>query len=436
MLAEYKQYIESIRNNLIQNDVDLEYSSLESYQELFMYAFVLEQVIEFYEILGISESEYKLDSKYIHDETREEKITSISNKKYQQILKGYKKLSATYTRLEELRKKVGNLENISKEEKEFIENSVLEVDNMVSLYQSQEGSDVEYASHGIYIDEYIQQENEECERKEDNIYNITETEYSSHGVYIDEVNTNINEESSSDEENSSEEINESYVPHGVYLEDITIIEDTSGELEEDNGLGVIEDASSEDSLEGIKDDGIEYSDSEDDGLIYEEDEEGIVEEEYDDTEDGLVYEDEEEPTWDDEEVYEDDSQYQQNEDDGIEYVDDEDSNTWDGDEVEEEDGIKYSEDDGLIYEDDSEDGLEEPEELEEDQEDVESWLDEDVDVKNKSIASTPDMVEANSVNRQSSSKAVSEEKDISDKLQDVTNKLINQGISMVKGYFK
>lgn len=430
MLTEYKQYIESIRNNLIQNDVDLEYSSLDSYQELFMYAFVLEQVIEFYEILGISESEYKLDSKYIHDETREEKITSISNKKYQQILKGYKKLSATYTRLEELRKKVGNLENISKEEKEFIENSVLEVDNMVSLYQSQEGSEVEYASHGIYIDEYIQQENEECERKEDNIYNITETEYSSHGVYIDEVDTNT------DEENSSEEINESYVPHGVYLEDITIIEDTSDELEEDNGLEVIEDTSSENSSEDLEDDGIEYSDSEDDGLIYEEEEEGIVEEEYDDTEDGLVYEDEEEHTWDDEEVYEDDSQYQQDEDDGIEYVDDEDSSTWSEDEVEEDDGLEYAEDDGLIYDADSEDGLEEPEELEEDQEDVESWLDEDEDVEDKPITSTPDMVGVNSANRQSSSKAVSEEKDISDKLQDVTNKLINQGISMVKGYFK
>ena len=100
MLGEYKQYIESIRNNLIQNDVDLEYTSLDSYQELFLYAFILEQVIEFYEILGISESEYKLDSKYIHDETREEKLTSISNKKYQQFLKGYKKLSAVYTRLD------------------------------------------------------------------------------------------------------------------------------------------------------------------------------------------------------------------------------------------------------------------------------------------------------------------------------------------------
>lgn len=425
MLGEYKQYIESIRNNLIQNDVDLEYTSLDSYQELFLYAFILEQVIEFYEILGISESEYKLDSKYIHDETREEKLTSISNKKYQQFLKGYKKLSAVYTRLDELRKKVGNLENISKEEKEFIENSVLEVDNMVSLYQSQEGSEVEYASHGIYIDEYMQQEDEECERKEDNIYNITEKEYRSHGIYIDEVGTNT------DEESSSKEINELYVPHGVYLEDIAIIEYDLDE-EEDNS---IEGASSEDDLvEDIEDDGIEYSDSEDDGLIYEEDEEGIVEEEYDDTEDGLVYEDEEEHTWDDEEVYEDDSQYQQDENDGIEYVDDEDSNTWNEDEVEEEDGLEYAEDDGLIYDADSEDGLEEPEELEEDQEDVESWLDEDVE--DKPITSTPDIVGVNSVNKQSSSKAVQEEKDISDKLQDVTNKLINQGISMVKGYFK
>lgn len=426
MLGEYKQYIESIRNNLIQNDVDLEYTSLDSYQELFLYAFILEQVIEFYEILGISESEYKLDSKYIHDETREEKLTSISNKKYQQFLKGYKKLSAVYTRLDELRKKVGNLENISKEEKEFLENSVLDVDTMVSLYQSQEGSEVEYASHGIYIDEYMQQEDEECERKEDNIYNITEKEYRSHGIYVDEVGTNT------DEESSSKEINELYVPHGVYLEDIAIIEDDLDESEEDNS---IEGASSEDDLvEDIEDNGIEYSDSEDDGLIYEEDDEGIVEEEYDDTEDGLVYEDEEEHTWDDEEVYEDDSQYQQDEDDGIEYVDDEDSNTWSEDEVEEEDGLEYAEDDGLIYDADSEDGLEEPEELEEDQEDVESWLDEDVE--DKPITSTPDMVGVNSVNRQSSSKAVQEEKDISDKLQDVTNKLINQGISMVKGYFK
>lgn len=425
MLGEYKQYIESIRNNLIQNDVDLEYTSLDSYQELFLYAFILEQVIEFYEILGISESEYKLDSKYIHDETREEKLTSISNKKYQQFQKGYKKLSAVYTRLDELRKKVGNLENISKEEKEFLENSVLDVDNMVSLYQSQEGSEVEYASHGIYIDEYMQQEDEECERKEDNIYNITEKEYRSHGIYIDEVGTNT------DEESSSKEINELYVPHGVYLEDIAIIEDDLDESEDNS----IEGASSEDDLvEDIEDNGIEYSDSEDDDLIYEEEDEGIVEEEYDDTEDGLVYEDEEEHTWDDEEVYEDDSQYQQDENDGIEYVDDEDSNTWSEDEVEEEDGLEYAEDDGLIYDADSEDGLEEPEELEEDQEDVESWLDEDVE--DKPIISTPDMVGVNSVNRQSSSKAVQEEKDISDKLQDVTNKLINQGISMVKGYFK
>ena len=426
MLGEYKQYIESIRNNLIQNDVDLEYTSLDSYQELFLYVFILEQVIEFYEILGISESEYKLDSKYIHDETREEKLTSISNKKYQQFLRGYKKLSAVYTRLDELRKRVGNLENISKEEKEFIENSVLEVDNMVSLYQSQEGSEVEYASHGVYIDEYIQQEDEECERKEDNIYNITEKEYRSHGIYIDEVDTNT------DEESSSEEINELYVSHGVYLEDISIIEDDLDELEEDNS---IEDAFSEDDLiEDIEDDGIEYSDSEDDGLIYEEDEEGIVEEEYDDTEDGLVYEDEGEHTWDDEEVYEDDSQYQQDEDDGIEYVDDEDSNTWSEDEVEEDDGIEYSEDDGLIY-DDSEDESEEFEESEEDQEeDIESWLDEDEG--SSPITPTSGKVEVNSANRMNPNKVVSENKDISDKLQDVTNKLINQGISMVKGYFK
>lgn len=426
MLREYKQYIESIRNNLIQNDVDLEYTSLDSYQELFLYVFILEQVIEFYEILGVSESEYKLDSKYIHDETREEKLTSISNKKYQQFIKGYKKLSAVYTRLDELRKRVGNLENISKEEKEFIENSVLEVDNMVSLYQSQEGSEVEYASHGVYIDEYIQQEDEECERKEDNIYNITEKEYRSHGIYIDEVDTNT------DEESSSKEINELYVSHGVYLEDISIIEDDLNELEEDNS---IEDAFSEDDLiEDIEDDGIEYSDSEDDGLIYEEDEEGIVEEEYDDTEDGLVYEDEEEHTWDDEEVYEDDSQYQQDEDDGIEYVDDEDSNTWSEDEVEEDDGIEYSEDDGLIY-DDSEDELEESEESEEDQEeDIESWLNEDEG--SSSVTPTSGKVGINSANRMNPNKVVSENKDISDKLQDVTNKLINQGISMVKGYFK
>lgn len=429
MLKEYKHYIESIRNNLIQNDVNLEYIPLDSYRDLFMYVFALEQVIEFYEILSISESEYKINSKYIHDETREEKINSISNKEYQQFLKGYKKISAVYTRLEELRKKVGNLENISKEEKEFLENSVLDADNMVSLYQSQEGSEVVYVSHGIYIDEYVQQEDEDCERKEDNIYDIEdeeeEKEYRSHGIYIDEVDEVDEEEKSSEE-----------VPHGVYLEDITV----EGDLD---ALDELEDniSSEEDSFEDVEDYGIEYSESEsdEDGLIYEEDEEGIVEdnEEYDDTDDGLVYEDKEEPTWDDEEAYEDDSQYQ-DEDDGIEYMDDEESNAWSEEEVEEDDGIEYAEDedDGLIYDADFEDGLEEPEELEEDQEDVGSWLDEDVDIGNKPITSTPDMVGVNSVNRQSSSKAVSEERDISDKLQDVTNKLINQGISMVKSYFK
>ena len=134
MFKDYKEYIENIRNNLIQNDIQVPEYELNSYSDVFKYSLILEQVCWFYQLLLLMNSEYAIQSEYLQAEGYLEKVRQLAYREFLQYLEGYKKISKSYYMLNVLKSK--NLEDVVSEED-------LDIDEEIDLFGDSEESEPE-----------------------------------------------------------------------------------------------------------------------------------------------------------------------------------------------------------------------------------------------------------------------------------------------------
>lgn len=406
MFQEYRDYIKNIRNNLIQNDIDVEIVDIEDYRSLFMYTFTLEQVLWFYEMLGVSGSQFKKSCRYIYDEQSEEKIRQIAYKDFMGSIEGYRNLSARVFLVSKLESELAgadlegfnskdldeNMEISLDEEINSLDNDGPTKDNMLQYSQSLE---VEYVPHGIYIDDYVGTERQNSKSAEE-ISKDEDKVYVPHGIYIEDIVPKEEETSNVLEVNMNNDTD--YVPHGIYIEDYVSQRDREGILHDD-----LDDEDTEVILES--DDDI-FEDSEEDYILIDDDEED-GEDEYSNS---------------------DSDEYSEDEEDYI-LIDDEDEEN-----AEYEDDYSDEEEDYILIEDE-EDSSEESEDEEED-----FILIDDEDEDNDSSAEVEDnnpKAQGNVESRVTSNTAKkSKDKDISDNMQDITNRIINEGIKMFSKTFK
>lgn len=430
MFQEYKDYIKNIRNNLIQNDIDVEIVDIEDYRSLFMYTFTLEQVLWFYEMLGVSGSQFKKSCRYIYDEQSEEKIRQIAYKDFMGSIEGYRNLSARVFLVSKLESELAgadlegfnskdldeNMEISLDEEINSLDNDGPTEDNMLQYSQSLE---VEYVPHGIYIDDYVGTEKQDNKPTEE-ISKDEDKAYVPHGIYIEDIVPKEEETSNVSEVNMNNDTD--YVSHGIYIEDYVSKRDREGILH-----GDLDNENTEVILESDND---IFENSEEDYILVEDDEEDEYSnsdsDDYsEDEEDYILIEDESEENAE----YEDD--YSDEEEDYI-LIEDEDNeeNSPEESEDEEEDFI-------LIDDDEDSDS---PEESEDEEEDF--FLIEDDDEDNGSSTefegnnprvgtqgNVENMISPNTAKK-------SKDKDISDNMQDITNRIINEGIKMFSKTFK
>lgn len=267
MFKDYKEYIENIRNNLIQNDIQVPEYELNSYSDVFKYSLILEQVCWFYQLLLLMNSEYAIQSEYLQSEGYLEKVRQLAYREFLQYLEGYKKISKSYYILNVLKSKnpedvvsekdldineeidlfgdseesepevelsaktfLNIVESTSKAEENVVELNQLDgsyaphgifidewvessstIENVVNT-ENTEGTEV-YVSHGIFIDEFVEKE-EEDDRREVKVNPKQDQDlgYASHGIYIDEWIPK--EESINENYNTGD-----YVPHGLYIDE-------------------------------------------------------------------------------------------------------------------------------------------------------------------------------------------------------------------------
>jgi len=81
---------------MIQNNIQLRVSELNTYEDVFYYALSLEQVIWFYQVMGIGGSEYSIESPYILTECYKEKVRQIAYKDFIQTIEGIRNLGDRY----------------------------------------------------------------------------------------------------------------------------------------------------------------------------------------------------------------------------------------------------------------------------------------------------------------------------------------------------
>lgn len=228
MLKDYREYIISIRNNLIQNNVDLQEVDLESYSDIFKYSLILSQVCEFYQTLLLMNSEYAIKSKYITGESYKEKVRQSCYREFLVFLEGYKKISKGYFILNKVKNSedneivetsddeivdlFGDSEDVIEEEEKgkqtflnIIEKTSTSDRDVVNYIQSDGVSEV----HGIYIDEWTPAE-------ESSVREIDESgsDYTEHGIFIDELKVNRKEKSY--ESSGSKSMVE---VHGIYIDE-------------------------------------------------------------------------------------------------------------------------------------------------------------------------------------------------------------------------
>lgn len=241
MFKDYKEYIENIRNNLIQNDIQVPEYELNSYSDVFKYSLILEQVCWFYQLLLLMNSEYAVQSEYLQSEGYLEKVRQLAYREFLQYLEGYKKISKSYYMLNVLKSK--NLEDVVSEED-------LDIDEEIDLFGDSEESEPEaelsaktflnivestskaeenvvelnqldgsYAPHGIFIDEWV-----ESSSTIENVVNTENTEdmevYVPHGIFIDEF---VEKEEEDDREevkvNPKQDQDLGYASHGIYIDE-------------------------------------------------------------------------------------------------------------------------------------------------------------------------------------------------------------------------
>lgn len=229
MFQEYKGYIENIRNSLVQNDVQLDIVELDTYEDVFYYALNLEQVLWFYQIMGIGGSEFNIKSPYILTECYKEKVRQIAYKDFIQTIEGIRALGERYRAKKEnsVKEEKINLDTLedkeidlfeeeddNKEEialkadkddsiddlldflnsfestvpSESIEEEKISPRTFLDVVQSYSNSDSDMVQlvqsegdviHGIFIDEWVKENTVKTIQSESNLKQV-------HGIFIDE----------------------------------------------------------------------------------------------------------------------------------------------------------------------------------------------------------------------------------------------------------
>lgn len=434
MFQEYKDYIKNIRNNLIQNDIDVEIVDIEDYRSLFMYTFTLEQVLWFYEMLGVSGSQFKKSCRYIYDEQSEEKIRQIAYKDFMGSIEGYRNLSARVFLVSKLESELADADLEGFNPKDLDENMEISLDEEINsldndgpvednMLQYSKSLEVEYVPHGIYIDDYVGNDKQDSKPVEE-VPEDEDKAYVSHGIYIEDIVPREKETSNVSEVNMNNDTD--YVSHGIYIEDYVSKRDREGILH-----GDLDDEDTEVILESDEEN---FEDSEEDYILIEDDEE----DEYSNSDSDEYSEDEEDYILIDDES-EENAEY------GDDYSDEEEDYILIEDEDDEEDSPEEFEDeeeDYILIEDDDEEDSDYPEESEGEDDEEDFILIEDDDEDNDSSAefegNNPRVGTQGNVESTISPNTAKKPKDrdISDNMQDITNRIINEGIKMFSKTFK
>ena len=404
MYSDYSQYILNIRNNLIQCGVSVsdvyvpqEKNIDEDYFELFKSCIKFEDILYFYKILGVAGSEGALKGFFLPlNESYMDRVKRLAYSDYESdVLPRYVKLSGRGMSTNSI---LGGAEgkNWVLSDSSTTEN-ILSTDNLGISYTPDEGDvfdsvDVSYLESDDFFNSMF----------DDNI-----------DVAVDTVTS------------SSDVLNVIKVERGILLKR-GIVKVTHGVLLS----SFLDVAEYGDNVEDEEADESEYTES-----PYEDEEESeyedLEESEYIDDEDWDEDEDLEESEYvDDEEDWEEESEYNEDEDlEESEYVDDEED--WEEESEyadEEDDWVEESE-----YVDDEDEEIEESA-YEDDEDDWEEESDygddEDEWVDESSYDDKDEVEEVSSENRVSTNKALVEDTDLIDNLQNITNHALT---SMKKG---
>ena len=419
----YRQYLINIRNSLIQSGVEVPVTDAESYEELFQLGLNLDEVLWYYKVLAITNSEYSLKNFFVPlSGYYKERMRSICYSEFLDFLKDYKSISAE----DIIRKNLiggGAYRRVSVEEEytglgdrddPFDENAQEEIIKDAS-------QDIEEVSHGVFWDEESSEEGlKETPKEEfnpddyadvevDEAFLDPNIEYVSEGVDIDSLSFEDTTELEEVEPTGDIE----YVETGVNIDELSFDEEVPEESEEE----VQWDADNEEDSP-YED---EYLESESDEFQWDEDNE----EDSSSSEDwNAESEDSDEFQWDEENEEDSDGVQwdEDNEEDSVSEWDednDEDSEmSWD--EPDEDDSMGYLE--------------EEPQWDESEDSEDNDWSYEENEI--------PQSIQNQGVNtptqqtRASDSDKKEEDRDMSDVLQDFTNGLLNSARSSLRSLKK
>ena len=284
MLKDYTDYIEDIRNNLIQNDILLSAEEINSYESAFYFSLILEQVCWFYQKLLLINSEYAVRSTmYLYDDEYIEKVRQSAHKEFISIFNMYKPLSAGYHVLNQLEKEIEELKSKDTEVDIDIDmDEELDLDGIIedeeklsspskeekispktflSLVESSSTSDESVVQlshtvevvHGIFIDEWSKEKDEDINRgiESDSTEENTDSDESDDELSSlldelfgedDEEDNDFTEVGVTDVDVDTSEIEEEptniEVIHGIFIDEYSkpkeVVEDNTSSNQEDN----------------------------------------------------------------------------------------------------------------------------------------------------------------------------------------------------------
>lgn len=448
----YRQYLINIRNSLIQSGVEVPVTDVESYEELFQLGLNLDEVLWYYKVLAITNSEYSLKNFFVPlSGYYKERMRSICYSEFLDFLKDYKSISAE----DIIRKNLigGAYRRVSVEEEytglgdrddPFDENTQGEVIKGVSR-DNRDSQDIEEVSHGVFWDEEsseneIEEENNKEEFNPDDYADVEvdeafldpNIEYVSEGVDIDSLS--FDDITDPKEAESTGDIE--YIESGVDIDELSFDEEVPEESQEeiqwdeDNEEdSPYEDEyleSESDEFQWDEDNDEDSSSSENWDTESEDSDEFQWDEDNDEDSDGVQWdeeneEDSSEVQWDEDNEEDSGSEWDEdNEEDSVSEWDednDEDSEmSWD--EPDEEDSMGYLEE---------EPQWDEPEDSEDEDNDW-SYEEDEIPQSNKNQGvNTPTQQ-----TKTSDSDKKDENRDMSDVLQDFTNGLLNSARSSLR----
>ena len=441
----YRQYLINIRNSLIQSGVEVPVTDVESYEELFQLGLNLDEVLWYYKVLAITNSEYSLKNFFVPlSGYYKERMRSICYSEFLDFLKDYKSISAediirknliggdAYRRVSVEDEYTG----LGDRDDPFDENTQEEIIKDAS-------QDIEEVSHGVFWDEESSEEElKETPKEEfdpddyadvevDEAFLDPSIEYVSEGVDIDSLS--FDDITDSKEAESTGDIE--YVESGVDIDELSFDEEVPEESEEEIQWD-------EDNEEDSPYEEDEYLESESDEFQWDEDnnDDSSSSENWD-----TESEDSDEFQWDEDNDEDSDGVQwdEENEEDSSEVQWDEDNEEDSGsewDEDNEEDSVSEWDEDN---DEDSEMSWDEPDEedsmgyLEEEPQWDESEDSEDNDwsyeeneipqsIQNQGVNTPTQQIRASDSNKKE------EDRDMSDVLQDFTNGLLNSARSSLR----